>query len=163
MIFTKRGDGGKSSIMNSEPIFKDEFIFDVLGTVDELSANLGAAKAIGSSKVKDAVQSIQRELVSAAACFAGNGDFDFDRAAELMERDILSLKPYCMDIGSFALCGKNHCSAQLDVARTVCRRLERLVVKYVREEGKHEASIAYFNRLSDYLFVIARAAEEENV
>ncbi len=160
MIFTGNGDRGRSNILNRKGIFKDDIVFDVLGTIDELSSNLALAKAYGDDEVKNITEQIQDELIYVAAFFAGGDLFAFAAAAKKIEKKIMS---YTVEKAEgFAIGNGNICAAQFDVSRTVCRRLERAVVRYTKNRDSAYESVAYFNRLSDYLFVIARNEEAKN-
>ena len=159
MIFTGNGDRGRSNIINQKGIYKDDIVFDVLGTIDELSANLALAKAYGDGDLKSEIESIQRELVSVAAYFAGGDLFAFAAATKMTEKKISQ----CGDdeLAEFSIGDGNVCAAHIDIARAVCRRLERAVVRYTKNRDSAYETVAYFNRLSDYLFALARREEKK--
>lgn len=159
MIYTKNGDKGKSDLINKKEISKSDIVFDVLGTVDELSAFLALAKIVCSGDFFENIETIQSDLIKIGAACAGGNEFDFLCAARDLEEKIDALKENCPC--ELVIYGKNEKSARLDVARAVCRRCERVLVKYCEESGFTNDAVAYFNRLSDYLYILARCFEKE--
>ena len=160
-IYTRTGDSGETSLFGGSRVGKDDPRIDAYGTVDELNSFIGAARATWAGSPIDAeLEAIQSDLFDVGAQLAAPGNDRFrgaDRAriAELesaideMERDLQPLKNFILPGGSIP-------ASQLHIARTVCRRAERLVVS-LRDSGL-DATVVYLNRLSDYLFVAARFA-----
>lgn len=159
MLYTRNGDNGESSLIDKNGILKSDLVFDVLGTVDELSAFLGMAKLLCNEDFLASIEKIQGDLIKIGAHFAGGNEFDFLSEVAVLENKTDYLKEMCPC--EFVIYGKNEASARFDVARAVCRRLERLVVKYCDESNLKKDSVAYFNRLSDYLYAVARCFEKE--
>lgn len=160
MITTGCGDSGKSSTIDRTDISKSDLIFDILGTIDELSAFLGIAKCECEAPLNKSIEDIQKQLLAIGGCFAGGCDFDFHKAVLRLEKDMNSYEPDKVCPNDFVLYGKNRAGAFTDAARAVSRRLERIVVRFFEENGAPVGASAYFNRLSDYLFVMARCAEK---
>ena len=160
-IYTRTGDSGETSLFGGSRVRKDDPRIDAYGTIDELNSFIGTARAAWpGSPIDSELESIQSDLFDVGAQLAAPGNDRFtgaraDRAAQLesaiddMERDLPPLKNFILPGGSAA-------ASQLHVARTVCRRAERLVVSL--HDAGLEATIVYLNRLSDYLFVAARFA-----
>ena len=162
-IYTRTGDHGETSLFGGTRVAKNDARIEAYGTVDELSSHLGVARASGIPPGVDAViEQVQRDLFDVGAHLASPGTSRFagvdpQRIAELetaidaMERDLVPLKNFILPGGTLA-------AAQLHVARTVCRRAERCVVALHDDTPATQSTIAYLNRLSDYLFVAARYA-----
>jgi cob(I)alamin adenosyltransferase len=171
-IYTRRGDQGDTDLVGGTRVAKDSARIDAYGTVDELNAALGVARAINASEIRRApacreldgiLQRLQNELfdlggelATPAAEFRTGmfrvGAAEVKALEELMDRCQKDLKP----LKSFVLPGGGRVSAFLHVARTVCRRAERDVLRLMRAEDIGEWPLAYLNRLSDVLFVLSR-------
>lgn len=163
MITTGCGDTGKSSTISQRDISKGDLIFDILGTVDELSAFLGIAKCECDGALNKSIEYIQKELLTIGGYFAGGGDFDFSFAVKRIEEDMNTYEPDKVCPNGFVLYGGNKAEAFTDAARAVSRRLERLVVRFFEKNEAPDGATAYFNRLSDYLFILARCAEKGGI
>jgi cob(I)alamin adenosyltransferase len=165
-IYTRTGDDGTTGLLGSGRLLKDDPRIEAYGTVDELNAALGVARASGLDAEADAlVADVQDDLFSVGAALADpdpNGLFhsrvDADRA-ERLERAIDAMEAGLPPLTRFILPGGTPAAAQLHHARTVARRAERLVVALSHREGEHVPAplTVYLNRLSDFLFVLARA------
>jgi len=157
-IYTKTGDAGETSLFGGARVPKNDPRIEAYGTVDELNSFIGLARAGWPWSTLDAqFASIQSDLFDVGAHLAspGNSRFagvDAEHIAEL-ERSIDEMESELAPLRNFILPGGCPPAAQLHVARTVCRRAERLVVAL-----GDEASIVFLNRLSDFLFVAARFA-----
>lgn len=168
-VTTRGGDGGLSSLASGRRLAKNELVFDVLGGVDELSSWLGLVKVFlpeHASFLFECLESIQSRLIVAAGQIAEAEYIPVQN--RISDRDVEKLEEWerwFMDRVSlpenFILPGKNVACAHADVARTVCRRLERLLVAYCRDDASDELAHVrrYINRLSDFLFVAARWLE----
>jgi cob(I)alamin adenosyltransferase len=157
-IYTRTGDRGETSLFGGARIPKDDPRIEAYGTIDELSSFVGVARASWPSSPIDALLArIQSDLFDIGAHLASPGSARFTgadpaRIGEL-ESAIDAMESELQPLRNFILPGGCAAAAQLHVARTVCRRAERLVVAL-----HDESSIIYINRLSDYLFVAARYA-----
>ena len=168
LVTTRTGDNGKTSNYSGSVDWKDAPVFEVLGDLDELSSWLGVLKHFG--RYQATLEKVQAKLLhlgsqvatdpssALAATLTLVTDADVDRL-EVWEKHLFDdgvvIEP------AFVLPGKTPQSAQVDVARTVCRRAERHFVAYVRHHGRADlhAGSRYLNRLSDVLFVLARSFE----
>ncbi|HEX2123226.1 MAG TPA: cob(I)yrinic acid a,c-diamide adenosyltransferase, partial [Thermoanaerobaculia bacterium] len=144
-------------------VSKSDARIEAYGTVDELSSFLGVARASAPPAEIDAeLHRVQMDLFEIGAHLASPGTSRFpgvetsrieelERGIDAMERELQPLTTFVLPAGALA-------AAQLHVARTVCRRAERCVVALNDASEPTQSTIAYLNRLSDYLFVAARFA-----
>ncbi len=170
-IYTKTGDAGETGLFGGGRIPKDSLRVATYGEVDELNAALGLARALDPPEFADVLlQRIQRDLFTIGAQLATP---DPDKVSKTLSRsgaaigesDIAALED-AIDghdarlepLKNFILPGGTPKAATLHLARTVCRRAERAVVALSRREQISPAILRYLNRLSDLLFVLARAA-----
>lgn len=162
-IYTRTGDLGQTSLFGGARVAKNDARIESYGTVDELSSFIGVARAASlPDEVERVLEQVQRDLFDVGAHLASPGTSRFtgvdasrieelERGIDAMERDLTPLTNFILPGGSLP-------AANLHVARTVCRRAERLVVALHDETPATHSTIAYLNRLSDYLFVAARYA-----
>jgi cob(I)alamin adenosyltransferase len=174
-IVTKKGDDGRTFLLTGEEVNKDALRIEAFGTVDELNSFLGVARALIDPLEGEAFQTLSREvqelqvelfqLGAELACAAGSPAImvepvDADRVAAIEQR-IAALEASVKLPPSFVIPGGTRASAMMDVARTVARRLERRVVALAHAgEYANAHGLIYLNRLSDYLFMLARAIEK---
>lgn len=174
-VYTKRGDDGTTALFHGGRVEKDDLRTAAYGTVDETVSALGLARAeLDQHEMHDLVLEVQRELFCLAAQLATHSD-DWEKLAVGVSRvddamvDALDGR---IDASTerhplpreFVVPGGNRVAAALDLARTVCRRAERHVVTMKREGLlPDDAPLRYLNRLSDYLFVLARESEGRHV
>ncbi len=165
-IYTKTGDDGTTGLLGPGRVPKDSTRIDAYGTVDELNACLGVARALGLDPEADAlVGRIQDDLFAVGASLADpdpRGRFASSVSREKvleLEHAIDSMEDELPPLSQFILPGGSPGAAQLHLARTVCRRSEREVVRLMHRPGDYVAPeiLPYLNRLSDLLFVLARA------
>ena len=164
-IYTKTGDDGITGLLGNRRVPKDDIRIEAYGTVDELNAVLGLARAQGLNPASDKLASqLQNELFVVGSALADpdpagryHNAIRHEQAARL-EEIIDALESELKPLTTFILPGGSLAAAELHLARTVCRRAERLVVRLARQPGGDvsNALIVYLNRLSDLLFVMAR-------
>jgi len=166
-IYTRTGDRGETSLFGGARVPKNDPRIDAYGTIDELNSCLGLVLSGIALAIEPDAQllAVQRDLFEIGAHLASPGTSRFagveaSRIEEL-ERGIDAMEAELAPLKSFILPGGTPAAAQLHVARTVCRRAERLVVALHDNDPATESSIAYLNRLSDYLFVAARYANHK--
>jgi ATP:cob(I)alamin adenosyltransferase len=163
-ITTKEGDAGETDLWSGERVAKDHPRIEACGEVDELASFLGLARlACRLGSTAEALVGLQRDLVRVGAELASiDPPFDDPVGAEDEARltaGIVALED-AIPLKGFVLPGRTEASARIDLARTAARRLERRVVTLARGAIVSEALRAYLNRLSDYLFMLARAEED---
>jgi cob(I)alamin adenosyltransferase len=168
-IYTRTGDAGDTGLFDGTRVSKADPRVDAYGAVDEANAWLGLARASGlDSELAAMIETIQRDLFAVGARLADPGQRIAERvtkaavrpdAIEQMERWIDRLEEELPPLRRFILAGGSPTGAALHVARTVCRRAERRIVALGSGEVEPEI-LVYMNRLSDFLFVLARAANK---
>jgi cob(I)alamin adenosyltransferase len=164
-IYTKGGDRGETSLIGGQRVSKDDLRLEAYGTIDELNSVIGLARASAASSRLDAeLALVQSDLFDIGAQLAAEAaDSRFPGASETrveeLERSIDSMEALLEPLKNFILPGGTELAARLHLARTVCRRGERLIVSLHRDDLG--ATVTYVNRLSDYLFVAARFANHE--
>jgi len=167
-IYTKTGDTGETSLFGGLRVGKDDPRVAAYGDVDELNAHLGLARASGADADLDAeLVRLQRDLFALGAQLADPAAQVASKASkavlrdgdvERLERVIDTFEAELPPLRSFILSGGSPCGAALHVARAVCRRAERGMVAL--EPAVEPVLLRYINRLSDLLFVLARAANQ---
>jgi cob(I)alamin adenosyltransferase len=172
-IYTRTGDKGETALGSGERVSKAHLRIHAYGTVDETNAVLGMARLHTGGpemqKIDAMLARIQNELFDLGAdlCVPDTGeDLGYEplrilpRQYERLEAEIDDLNGELEPLRSFVLPGGHPAAAHLHLARTTCRRAERLIVELGSHEGEHvsEGVIAYINRLSDFLFVASRWA-----
>ena len=160
-IYTRTGDSGETSLFGGARISKDDPRIGAYGTIDELNSFIGVARSSWTESPIDAqLESIQNDLFDVGAQLAAPGNDRFSgvdpRRIEQLESSIDAMERELSPLTNFVLPGGSSAAANLHVARTVCRRAERLVVSL--HDATLETTIVYLNRLSDFLFVAARYA-----
>lgn len=166
-IATKHGDKGQTALVGGTRVSKADLRVDAYGTLDELGAQIGFARSIcGDAEINELAKSIQREL------FAVSGSVANPRASEKKPPDVtaemvgrLTAEVNRIEntegiLSDWALPGDHAAAAAFDVARTVCRRAERLIVALeTNNESLAEFVLPYVNRLSDLLWLCGRLLE----
>jgi cob(I)alamin adenosyltransferase len=166
-IYTKTGDSGETSLFDNTRVPKSDARVDAYGEVDELNAMLGTVCASGIDvDLNTEIEGIQKELFAIGARLADPRSRIAERVTkavvsqqdiERLERLIDTLEREVPPLRRFILPGGSTSGALLHQARTVCRRVERRVVA-LGKDAVEPRVIVYLNRLSDLLFVMARAA-----
>jgi cob(I)alamin adenosyltransferase len=164
-IYTKTGDDGKTGLLGARRVSKDDLRIEAYGSIDELNAVLGVVRATDRDGSADVVLAqIQDELFAVGAALADpspDGPFHASITPDYttrLEHTIDVLEGELPPLNQFILPGGSPASAHLHLARTVCRRAERVVIRLGRQPDEHvpDTIRIYLNRLSDFLFVLAR-------
>ncbi|MCZ6747868.1 MAG: cob(I)yrinic acid a,c-diamide adenosyltransferase [SAR324 cluster bacterium] len=170
-VYTKKGDGGETSLVGGRAVSKDDPRVQCYGTVDELNSLIGIVRSFNAEKPAGqerdgfdrGLQAIQQRLFDLGAELATHPGDEYEGQVKIsakdvtwLERAIDRLNADLAPLENFVLPGGSPLNAFLHHARTVCRRAEREAVALSRHEkvGKHV--IPYLNRLSDALFVFSR-------
>ncbi|MFA5942869.1 MAG: cob(I)yrinic acid a,c-diamide adenosyltransferase [Candidatus Thermoplasmatota archaeon] len=173
-IYTKTGDKGETSLVGGQRVPKDDMRIEAYGTVDELNAFVGLARtaALDSQGKADAMAAallrVQHQLFNLGSVLSTLPGDLHPKQPRTTEADIAWLESE-MDartaklpaLRSFVLPGGSRLNGLLHIARTVCRRAERVAVGLHRNGGCGDVEVRYLNRLSDALFVWSRAASHD--
>ena len=163
-IYTKTGDTGETGLYGGVRIPKDSLRIDAIGTIDELNACIGTARSqIRDVETGNILLRIQNELFNIGADLATLDSHAKSEklriSADLvgaLEKDIDRFENQLAPLTNFILPGGSVVGSTLHLARTVCRRSERCVVSLANSESINLEILPYLNRLSDFLFVLAR-------
>jgi len=163
-IYTRSGDKGKTSLLGGKRVFKSHLRIQAYGTIDELNSFIGLVRDLEQDqKRKKLLLQIQERLFSIGSSLAVLSDKSQQYQEDLIEDDVSDLEKAIdkMDatlpaMKHFILPGGHTRISYCHIARTVCRRAERLVVELGSTENVSDLVVRYLNRLSDYLFVLAR-------
>lgn len=166
-IYTRTGDKGETALGTGKRVKKFDPRIEAYGTVDETNACVGVARLHAGGEVDAMLARVQNDLFDLGAdlCVPEDGSEIATKALRVteaqvsrLEREIDAMNEKLQPLKSFVLPGGTAAAAHLHIARTVCRRAERLMVELAQGEPVSEAAIKYANRLSDFLFVAARFA-----
>jgi cob(I)alamin adenosyltransferase len=170
-VYTKTGDKGTTALFGGTRVPKDHIRIESYGTVDELNSYIGLIRDQEmNSHFKDILIEIQDRLFTVGAILATpqekevmkNGELRLQKLGiiesdiELLESEIDTMEDSLPQMTHFVLPGGHTTVSYCHLARCVCRRAERLAVHLSHEEPLDEMAVKYLNRLSDYLFVLAR-------
>ncbi len=157
-IYTRTGDDGTTGLGDGSRVAKDSLRVDAYGTIDELNSHLGLVLAYEiPTNLREALSEIQHLLfdLGGELCIPGTVLIKPEHV-EWLEQELDKLNDELPMLKEFILPGGNAPAAACHICRTVCRRAERLMVGLSRGEAVEPASLAFVNRLSDFLFVAAR-------
>lgn len=170
-IYTRTGDNGTTGLIGGRRVRKSDPRLECYGTVDELNAALGLAIAVApagdpAAGLVPAVREVQSDLFVIGSHLATPDDSPpraslpplDDAMVRRLEQQIDAAESRLPPLRQFILPGGTEIAARLHLARTVCRRAERLLVQWSAEEPVPPVLLSYVNRLSDWLFVHARLA-----
>ncbi|MFA6923756.1 MAG: cob(I)yrinic acid a,c-diamide adenosyltransferase [Bacteroidales bacterium] len=167
-IYTKTGDKGKTSLIGGLRVSKCHHRIDALGSVDELNSWLGLICSQKIDKIsKNNLFVIQKNLFAIQSALAvgydkskkikkPNINFLKENDLNFLEKEIDKIEKKLPALKEFVIPGGNQISSHCHIARTVCRRAERITINLSEKEKVDEFILKYLNRLSDYLFVLAR-------
>jgi cob(I)alamin adenosyltransferase len=163
-ITTKHGDRGMTKLLSGETVSKADLRIELVGTLDELVAALGLARSMSPTPTfSSEIRALQLDLINIGAEFSYLGSQEISKTrmnTVQLEENIATLESEMKLPPSFLIPGTTPCSSALELARTIARRLERLSIAIHEKKGYiGDAIIVYLNRLSDYLFLLARKAE----
>lgn len=170
-IYTRTGDDGSTGLVDGSRVAKQSLRIEAIGKVDEANSATGLALAAIQGPGSDSLRRIQNDLFDLGADLATpstDGDFSpsemvlriVPAQTEWLEQAIDGLNEQLEPLTSFVLPGGSEASARTHLARASVRAAERAIVALAAEEAVNPAAIAYINRLSDYLFVLARVLND---
>jgi len=170
-IYTKTGDDGTTGLVGGSRVKKNDIRLEAYGTVDELNASIGVLRSCHLPEdVTSLLVKIQNRLFNIGSRLASDekGEkFTAELAisakdVEFLENKIDTYEQSLPELIHFILPGGEKCSALCHVARTICRRAERRILDFAAVSPVQSEIIQYINRLSDFLFVLARKLANEN-
>ena len=170
-IYTRTGDKGETALSNGERVPKHSLRVEAYGTVDELNATLGLVRLHAAGEIAARIAVIQNDLFDLGADLSRpRMDEDaeapypvlriIDAQVARLEAEIDAMNAGLSALRSFILPGGSALSAHLHLSRTVARRAERAAEALAAAEDANPAAVKYLNRLSDWLFVAGRVANE---
>ena len=170
-IYTKTGDDGTTGLIGGSRVRKSDARLECYGTVDELSAAIGLAvvcAVAAAPAMAESLAIVQNDLFVAGSHLATPEDSPHRHALPPLDEAIISRLEMQIDaataqlppLRNFIVPGGSELAARLHLARTVCRRAERLLVEFSMDRPVSALLLTYFNRLSDWLFVHARLANQ---
>ena len=170
-IYTRTGDAGETALGNGARVAKHSLRVSAYGTVDETNATVGMARLHADGETDAALARIQNDLFDLGAdlCrpdMAGDADAGYPvlrmvaSQVDRLEAEIDAMNARLEPLRSFILPGGSALAAHLHLCRTVSRRAERQTVALAAPEGINESALRYLNRVSDWLFVAGRIAND---
>ena len=169
-IYTKKGDKGKTQLLGGSMVDKNHIKLECYGTIDELNSFIGSIydQEINTFH-KETLLTIQNKLFNLGSIISFDGKKDSIKLPnittqniKMLEKAIDNMQEGLPMLRNFILPSGHPTASKCHIARTVCRRAERNLVALSLEEKINKLHIQYLNRLSDYLFVLARAILKEN-
>lgn len=166
-IYTKTGDDGTTGLVGGSRVKKYELRLEAYGTIDELNAAIGMLRSMDvDGEIKKHLILIQNKLFNIGSRLASDEKGDsFTSKLIIKNEDVLMLEQAIdrfekelPELKQFILPGGDVLTAQCHIARTICRRAERRIVEFSEHENVDNELIKFVNRLSDFLFVLARFA-----
>lgn len=170
-IYTKTGDDGTTGLIGGTRLRKSDLRIDCYGNVDELNAAVGLAAVVArqsASELEEMLQEVQNDLFIAGSWLATPEDSPHRHALPTLDETIIARLEMQIDtavailpaLRNFILPGGTELAARLHLARTICRRAERQIVAFSMDRPISPIILTYFNRLSDWLFIQARRANQ---
>ncbi len=158
-VTTKTGDKGKTALGDGSRVKKDSLRVHCLGSIDELNSSIGLASVMLPVKPIIDLKSVQNDLLNIGAEISmpdSNKKFLNKDRILFLEKEIESINKDLPPLEEFILPGGNDLCSRVHMARSICRRAERDLVSLNSKEQISPEVLKYINRLSDYLFVVAR-------
>jgi cob(I)alamin adenosyltransferase len=166
-VYTRHGDQGETRLVGGQKVSKADLRIESYGTVDELNAYIGAARLscleIDCQELADVLYGVQNALFNLGSLLATKKEDLHPLQPQVTSEDVVRLEQTIdhynqelPELRSFVLPGGNRPNVELHMARTICRRAERICVRLASLEDIGEQAIPYLNRLSDALFVWSR-------
>lgn len=163
-IYTRKGDGGETSLIGGKRVRKDDIRIDAYGTVDELNSFLGLIRDSAKDRSREEeIREIQNRLFTLGSELATAPEGSKMKLPslqtediEMLEHAIAEMETKLPELKNFILPGGNLTASHCHVARCVCRRAERKTIELSAISALDDKILQYLNRLSDYLFTLAR-------
>ena len=169
-IYTKMGDRGQTGLSDGSRVAKFSLRITAIGAVDETNSAIGVARLDAEGDHDAMLSRIQNDLFDLGADLSMPEDGQTEDRLRIapaqvdrLEREIDAMNAGLAPLKSFVLPGGTALAAHLHLARAIARRAERAIVELAAQEAVNEAAVKYANRLSDHLFVMARAANNDGM
>ena len=156
-IYTRTGDAGDTGMADGSRVAKDDLLVHAIGEVDELNSQLAVIICHAPESFVSSIQNIQNDLFDVGAELTMNEPLIKQENIDVLEQSLDTLNDSLTPLKEFILPGGGLAASHCHVARSVCRRAERCLVSLNNQNRLNRHLMAYINRLSDYLFVLARA------
>ena len=160
-IYTRTGDDGSTGMADGSRVAKDDLLVHAIGEVDELNSQLAVLACHAPKELVPAIKLIQNELFNVGAELTMGQSIIKQENVDWLEQSLDELNAKLSPLKEFILPGGGLAASHCHVARSVCRRVERTLVSLDNENALNAYLKAYVNRLSDYLFVLARAISQQ--
>jgi len=167
-IYSKKGDKGKTSLLNGQRVSKCDIRIESCGTIDELTSYIGLLKNyIKDKNIVDFLLIVQTNLMTINSMLSSgfkNNNFAILTGNDIivLENTINKIEEQLSTLDSFIVPGINKPSSICHVVRTICRRAERIIVELSLTEQVNNDILVFINRLSDYFFVLSRLLSDDN-
>ena len=157
-VTTKRGDDGSTGMADGTRVLKSNLLVKAIGELDELNSWMGLLCSLDElNEHKEYLQSIQNRLFDIGGILTTKSEVPLEKQYLLtLEKEMDNLNRKLPDLDNFILPEGSKESSFIHIARTVCRRAERSLIEANRSEKMEQSCLIYINRLSDFLFVLAR-------
>ena len=163
-IYTRSGDAGKTGLANATRIAKSDVLCDAIGDIDETNALIGVVRSLNNNKsIDEQLSVIQHKLFDLGAQVAQyKGNLLKNEDTVQLESWIDDMQENLPPLKQFILPAGNPAGSQCHLARTTCRRAERKTWQAATDHEIEAEAVQYLNRLSDYLFVLARTLNDQD-
>ena len=156
-IYTRTGDDGTTGMADGRRVPKDDLLVQAIGDIDELNSQLAVLACHAPENFSVAIRTVQNELFNVGAELSTGQQILKQQNVDWLEHSLDELNRSLAPLKEFILPGGGLAASHCHVARAVCRRAERSLVSLDKQRALNACLMAYINRLSDYLFVLARA------
>ena len=160
-IYTRTGDDGSTGMADGSRVAKDDLLVHVIGEVDELNSQLAVLVCHVPDDFSESLKAIQNELFNIGAELTLGQAMIKQENINWLEQNLDELNQSLTPLKEFILPGGGLAASHCHVARAICRRTERCLVSLNKQNELNSYLMAYINRLSDYLFVLARAISKQ--
>lgn len=160
-IYTRTGDDGSTGMADGSRVAKDDLLVHAIGEVDELNSQLAVLLCHAPADFVKDIRSVQNELFNVGAELAMNHAIIEQGSVDVLEQSLDAMNESLQPLKEFILPGGGLAASHCHVARATCRRAERSLVSLNKKNELNIHLMAYINRLSDYLFVLARAISKQ--
>ncbi len=160
-IYTRTGDDGSTGMADGSRVAKDDLLVHVIGDIDELNSQLAVLACHLPDVFGESISVIQNELFNVGAELTMGQAMLKQENINWLEKNLDELNQSLIPLKEFILPGGGLAASHCHVARAICRRSERSLVSLNKQNELNGYLLAYINRLSDYLFVLARAISKQ--